>query len=490
MSAILFSCPGCRARLQVKDLALAGRSIRCPRCSAAVAVPGGEPEGPAGEQGILSQPSAPPARPAPPPDRDEPIPTVLPVRRGPTPPGRRLSPLLVAGSAVALLLVVALAVWAVVALWPAGADDGAAVDPRQVQLVDDPRLEPLPPAEQARRAREREETLQRLRRQEQAWLAQFRKVRAARPGAPGEGPAPLVVFPPPKKNDTAVGLAYAPDGKALAVGRLDGSVEVLGLPEGRLLWSQPTPALRMLAFSPDGSLLAAASDRDTVRFWDARTGQVRGALRAEKHEIKCLGFSPDGKRLATGGPVMRPGASALRVWDVARGEVVLGLPEAKEVQFVAFAPDGRTVAAGTWGSELVLWNARTGARVWRTEVAGRARGVFSHDSKYLACRSAGDPALLLWDVETKQARLCHLDGANAEVVGFSPDGKLLVGADTAGGEVELHFWEVKTGNHLPHRRLGRGNFNQQLVLSPGGSFLAMTRDGGEVALWSVEELLK
>jgi WD40 repeat protein len=50
-------------------------------------------------------------------------------------------------------------------------------------------------------------------------------------------------------------------------------------------------------WSPEDKSLASASDDNTVRIWDASTGQRQSTLRGDKR-INCIDFSPDGKILA------------------------------------------------------------------------------------------------------------------------------------------------------------------------------------------------
>jgi WD40 repeat protein len=55
-----------------------------------------------------------------------------------------------------------------------------------------------------------------------------------------------------------------------------------------------------VAFSPDGHLLATASEDQTARVWDAASGQERARIRHHA-AVAAVAFSPDGRLLATGG---------------------------------------------------------------------------------------------------------------------------------------------------------------------------------------------
>jgi WD40 repeat protein len=55
-----------------------------------------------------------------------------------------------------------------------------------------------------------------------------------------------------------------------------------------------------VAFSPDGSRVASGSYDETVRAWDAQTGQCQQTLEGHSDWVHSVAFSPDGSRVASG----------------------------------------------------------------------------------------------------------------------------------------------------------------------------------------------
>ena len=73
-----------------------------------------------------------------------------------------------------------------------------------------------------------------------------------------------------------------------------------------------------VAFSPDGKRIVSGSCDNTVRLWDAATGQPIGQpLTGHTDTVSSVAFSPDGKRIASGSA-----DDTVRLWDAATGQPV------------------------------------------------------------------------------------------------------------------------------------------------------------------------
>ncbi|MFE5614088.1 NB-ARC domain-containing protein, partial [Streptomyces sp. NPDC056524] len=145
------------------------------------------------------------------------------------------------------------------------------------------------------------------------------------------------------------------------------------LPHPALLHALNIPSVGLaVAFAPDGSWLATASDDNTVRLWDRATGTQTAELTGHTDWIRGVAISPDGTWLATASR-----DRTVRLWDRTTGTQITKLTGHTDVVFsVAISPDGTWLATASADKTVRLWDRFTGTQT--TELTGHTdwiRGV-------------------------------------------------------------------------------------------------------------------
>ena len=300
-------------------------------------------------------------------------------------------------------------------------------------------------------------------------------------------------------------VVFSPDGSILATGSADGNVLLWMARESMVVPATILEVASSMLFSPDGQTLATIQyskppDSDHVFLWDVDNGQLKASL--ESVGVKGMLFSPDGRTLATTG------------WDVHLWEVESGHHKATLADWsphsVAFSPDGRTVAVGDGDWRISLWDLDTGARKFvlptnrRVPALSHGGGTgpapfvaFSPDGKTLASSNPGDDTLRLWEADTGQLK-ATLDAGYGSVV-FFPDGKTIASQGWVQGLAAVRLWDWdrrswdETGElekpgtgYVKDSVRGHTAPFSSVVFSPDGTILATGGWDGRVRLWEAK----
>src|SRR5262249_36327165 len=146
---------------------------------------------------------------------------------------------------------------------------------------------------------------------------------------------------------------FSPDGRTLASYGLtaagDGEVKFWGTATWHpaRAWSIPGETVDTIVFSPDGTRLAcsirsADGTKSRVEVRDVATGDGRALVPPHPAAVRNLAYSPDGTLLAVPNTT-----GSVTVVDAHTGREVWGRRGERPVWCVAFSADGRLVAAGS-----------------------------------------------------------------------------------------------------------------------------------------------
>jgi len=274
-------------------------------------------------------------------------------------------------------------------------------------------------------------------------------------------------------------MAVSPDEQTLAIGDDEGGVRLWDIPtasvRGHYRW-QPT-AIVELAFSPDNRIVAAATAEGIVHQLDATVRHVPDSIQT----FSSFGlpvWSPDGETVAVsvwGGAIRLFDRRTLAVRAVVRCPV-------QNVRCMAFAPDGRTLAAACFGEKFVrLWNATDGRLLGVTPSQSVVVSAiaYSPDGRHLA--SADGKQIRFWDPATRTDQGCLETSGDVHALAFTPDGRSLLTANSS-----VQVWDIRDNGSPPRKpsfTVPVGSTVVHLAVSRDGRQVATGESDGTVRVW-------
>ncbi len=206
---------------------------------------------------------------------------------------------------------------------------------------------------------------------------------------------------PCKDGDAVLSLRFAPDGPGLAVGLRSQQVELWDWRARKVMHTLRHPApVYAVAYSVSGEVLAAAGG-NKIALFEAATGQpiktfdTRDGPPAAQPLVAALAFAPDGKTLAAGCY-----DGLIRLYATPSGKEIRACEGHISVPFaLAFSRDGRTLASGSFDRTVRLWETFSGSAIAVFNGHfGQVQGVaFAPDDRTLYS-AAADTTALAWDV--------------------------------------------------------------------------------------------
>ena len=265
-----------------------------------------------------------------------------------------------------------------------------------------------------------------------------------------------------------------------------------------------------IAYSPVGDRFAIATPIG-VWIYDAKSGvevmflagdKTESTLLPSMNRVTSVAFSPDGRTIASGS------FDHIRLWDVHTGNQTGTFGGEFQTQFftsVAFSPDGDTIASGSTDGKILIWDVHTGQILGTFEgktdssyfIASIASVVFSPDGGTLASTSRDDNTIQLWNVhagEHMHTLFGHTEVVNS--IAFSSDGHMLA---SGSNDNTIRLWSVLTGEHK--QTVSEHNTDvTSVAFSPDGSTLASagyttillrnlrSEEDQKIYLWPVERI--
>ncbi|MBL8766546.1 MAG: WD40 repeat domain-containing protein, partial [Planctomycetes bacterium] len=286
----------------------------------------------------------------------------------------------------------------------------------------------------------------------------------------------------------------SPDGLVLALGTSSKRIVLRSIVDDGLLGQlvQHTGTVTAVAFRDDGATLWSGATDQTLREWDVRSQLQRHVWFGHEGAVDDVMPAADGRILS------RSDDGSLRVWSAREDLAVLRGHDGEQpyVYAIAFSPDGKRMASGGWDHRVCEWDVASGRpiQVFGDADAQRMPAVsdlaYATDGRTIVV--AGAKSLHVCDVATGDVRRVVLDSqASCErVAPAAIDGAWYVvpnsGRSRSGeargvSQVELASGATQLGFTLD------GTRPTCVATSANGAWVATGSADGRVALWRARD---
>ena len=299
-------------------------------------------------------------------------------------------------------------------------------------------------------------------------------------------------------------LCVNKDGSLAATADSDG-VRVYDLPGKRQIRTLQHFAVKSVAFSPDGNILASAGQDEpsnvasgnihySVKLWRMSTGELIKRLSADSlttnlsAQFYSAAFSPDGNLMAASGI-----DNTIRVWNTKDYGSPKVIQARNAVLSISFSPDGHTVAGGGYHHLLGIWRVDDGQSTAFSAPDADDTNVtvvsYSPDGRILAAAGA-DRKITLWDLGSRRITAVMSASSSVQSLDFSPDGKALLSTDGA----STVLWDVQTalltsGSAPPIRKFRDPDDSTLVALRFVGNdrYIAADLNENRLQMWKLNE---
>lgn len=257
--------------------------------------------------------------------------------------------------------------------------------------------------------------------------------------------------------------------------------------------------------NPNGEFFLSTNYGDLL-MWNIR-GNEKTGLKVNGNSngtIDSIAFSMDGTQFASSSTSMLKGI--LRVWDFNsdknRVKEKVDWIDTRNLNSIAFSPNGKKIVGGGENGTLVIWDIFSGDRIselWKeltfTKVSGITTVAFSRDGNQFASTEDGQDGTIVkvWNFDKDKGKFVEKwqgHGSNIEIqsAAFSPDGKILLAGGYDNEGAALVIWNIISGEQInePFKKLRISSEEafQGLAFSPDEKQIYGITGDGIIASWN------
>ena len=286
-----------------------------------------------------------------------------------------------------------------------------------------------------------------------------------------------------QNGSTVNSVAFSPDSSRVVSGSDDNTVRIWNAITGEVEAELKGHMGKVLsvAFAQDDSRVVSGSIDKTIRIWNAMIGEKEAELKGHTGWVTSVAFAQDGRRVVSGSD-----DKTVRIWNVTTGEVEVELKGHRGcVRSVAFSQDGSRVVSGSDDKTVQIWNTITGEV--EVSLKGHTKYVrsvaFSQDGSHVVSGS-NDGTVRTWNTMTGEVE-AELKGHIGWVmsVAFSPDSRQVV---SGSNDKTVRIWNTMTGE-VEAELKGHGNWVTSVAFAWDGSQVVSGSYDQTVRIWNTKK---
>ncbi len=242
-------------------------------------------------------------------------------------------------------------------------------------------------------------------------------------------------------------VAFAQAGRLMVTASTDGKVNLWRSDDGTPVNAFQSHAKQLtgMAITADGGRVATCGKDGSVQLWDAATGERLRRWSENGMQLNTVAFSKDSRQLAAAGF-----SKHSFVWDIESGEEVARLTDTgqqRNIRCIDFSPDGKRLITGNMYGMVNTWNLESGKVqhlfAGHTSMVHKVR--FSKDGS-LAISCSSDRSAIVWDTaEGRKLAVIRGQSGRLYATAISPDSRLVV---TGNHEGVVQLWDAKLNRGL------------------------------------------